>query len=116
MDYVTPGRRFFETPSPGLRRKLFVKRSSMPGEYPQPDRLGRSSGSPLRPKESLINEARAIEYIRKHTTIPVPKTIAAFEDRGAFYLIQEHLTGIFAHNAPASAHSTIAKQLEGFVQ
>lgn len=113
---MSPRRGYFETSIPGRRRRLFVKRSVMPGESPQPDRLGQPLQGSLRPKESLINEARAIEHVRKRTTVPVPKTIAAFEDRGAFYLIQEHLTGILAQNAPASAHSYIVNQLEGFVQ
>jgi hypothetical protein len=116
VDYVSPTRRFFETPSPGLGRKLFVKRSSMPGEYPQLNRIGQPLFRDRRAKQSLVNEARAIEYVRQHTTIPVPTTIAAFEDRGAFYLIQEFLAGIRADTAPPSAHPYIVQQLEGYVK
>ena len=63
-----------------------------------------------------MNEARALEYVRTHTTIPVPTTLAAFEDRGSFYLIQEFIPGVLGSHAPTYAHKKIVKQLEGFVK
>ncbi|KAK6364927.1 hypothetical protein LTR64_008839 [Lithohypha guttulata] len=40
-----------------------------------------------------LTEALTMEYVRKHTTIPVPKVFCAFEHHGAVYIAMERLAG-----------------------
>ena len=66
-----------------------------------------------------LTEALTMEYIRKHTTIPVPKVFCAFEHHGAVYIAMKRLAGAplgrgWTQRSEASkAH--LLRQLRGYV-
>ncbi|WVW84720.1 hypothetical protein I302_106755 [Kwoniella bestiolae CBS 10118] len=120
LDQNTGHRRLFESHGPASNdhERYVIKRSTTIADESQ--RLNRA-GTPERIVErsysSLQNEALAIDYISIHTTVPVPKIITTYEDRGCFVIIQEYVEGaIQAYDAPVHLHSTIIKQLEYFVE
>ena len=49
---------------------------------------------PLLVKERLCNEAACLEYIRKNTSIPVPKVLDLHEENGSYYLWTEYIHGV----------------------
>lgn len=44
--------------------------------------------------ERLQNEAACIKFIRKHTNIPVPKLLNAYEENGSYHLWMEFIDGV----------------------
>ncbi|KAK4688206.1 hypothetical protein P7C73_g1897, partial [Tremellales sp. Uapishka_1] len=111
-------RTYILTASPSLGKRLFVKRSSSPKEYCADKDI---AGTPFYPrgrsKESLENEALAIEFVRKHTTIPVPTVVAAFDGGECFFLIEEYIEGaVSAHLVKDPAgNRRIHDQLEEYM-
>jgi hypothetical protein len=108
----------FATPpfgSGGVRH--IVKRSCPRDESPVIPAWGRVD---VRDTEMLENEVLAIEYVRQHTTIPVPRIVSVFEDRDCVYMIQEFVENAIApmdiRYYSAEVHAKIASQLEGYVQ
>jgi tRNA A-37 threonylcarbamoyl transferase component Bud32 len=69
----------------------FIKRSLRPKELPTGYR---GLHIPRFRKESLMNEAASLRYIRQHTVIPVPTVYFDFEDDDAYYLITEYVEGV----------------------
>lgn len=88
---------------------IFVKRSLLPHERPiQPN------GTPFVPsydKARLQNEATSLNYIRKHTKIPVPKVYAAFENHGCYFLITEFIDGVQMSQLPESQKRFVKHEL-----
>jgi hypothetical protein len=41
-----------------------------------------------------LSEAATMQFIRKHTSIPVPKVYCAFRRRGKTYIVMEHISGM----------------------
>ena len=81
---VTFERKFYQ------RDRSVIKRSLRTKEY------GEGADGPHIPRLSMMrlqNEAATLEFIRKHTNIPVPLVFCHFEDDGAYYLITEHIPG-----------------------
>lgn len=79
----------FATPpfgSGGVRH--IVKRSCPRDESPVIPGWGRVD---VRDTEMLENEVWAIEYVRQHTTIFVPRIVSVFEHRDCVYMIQEFI-------------------------
>ncbi|KAF9775694.1 hypothetical protein IL306_006197 [Fusarium sp. DS 682] len=73
------------------RDGAFIKRSLRPNEF----RVGyRGLHVPRLGKERLKNEAASLQYVRKHTDIPVPRVYCHFEDDEAYYLITEYIDGV----------------------
>jgi len=67
--------------------------------------------------ERLRNEAASIEFIRKHTTIPVPKVLLAFEDRDSYYILEEKVQGLAVVNTVPPEHMHIvSEQIEGYIK
>ncbi|KAK4686470.1 hypothetical protein P7C73_g3656, partial [Tremellales sp. Uapishka_1] len=88
--YSSYSRSYFESTSPAYGTRFFIKRSTTPAEWcAQKDQAGTPLYRPGYSKESLQNEALAIAFVKENTTIPVPTIVAAFEDRGCFYIIEE---------------------------
>ncbi|KAK5082559.1 hypothetical protein LTR70_007665 [Exophiala xenobiotica] len=66
-----------------------------------------------------LTEALTMEYIRKHTTIPVPKVFCAFEHNGTVYIAMERLSGTplgrgWTRRSEATK-ADILRQLQGYV-
>ncbi|KAI0427138.1 kinase-like protein [Xylaria sp. FL1042] len=69
----------------------FIKRTLRPREF----RTGsRGLHIPRLRKESIMNEAESLRYIRRHTNIPVPHVYCDFEDEDAYYLVTEYVEGV----------------------
>jgi hypothetical protein len=117
IDRTTLDKRYFETVSPSDKNiRYFIKRSLSTHDPIPLDSLGRPTVPAYKPKEQLLNEALAIAYVKRHTSIPVPNVITTFEDQGCFYLVEEFFRGsIIAAEAPKKKHGFIRIQLEGFV-
>ncbi|WWC62634.1 uncharacterized protein I303_105231 [Kwoniella dejecticola CBS 10117] len=118
VELTTDRRRFFETFSPSIGCRLFIKRSATLEEATK--NLNRA-GTPAELVEnsfaSLQNEASAIAWIGKNTSVPVPRIFAAYEDRGCFYLIQEYQEDcIPAIQAPKELHPYITQHIAAYLQ
>lgn len=61
-----------------------------------------------RVRESLENEAVAIAYIKEHTTLPVPKVLATFQDRESFFLMEEYVINTKGAFSPQFAFINIS--------
>ncbi|ODO07107.1 hypothetical protein I350_04476 [Cryptococcus amylolentus CBS 6273] len=103
--------RTFTTQCPTYDFDICVKRSALPPSSPT------SLSIPLgESATALQNEALALAYLKEHTSIPVPKIIASFQDRGATYLLFERLEGVIpASAAPPDMHRPILFQLERYM-
>ncbi|WWC70814.1 uncharacterized protein I206_104766 [Kwoniella pini CBS 10737] len=117
INHTTSRRRVLETFDPLKGSRLFIKRSSTREEATKDLN---SAGTPRDRVEqsfsSLDNEAKAIHFVKTHTSIPVPTIIAVFEDRGCLYMIQEYIeNAIPAFDAPDHVHSHIVRQLEHYM-
>ncbi|WWC62622.1 uncharacterized protein I303_105219 [Kwoniella dejecticola CBS 10117] len=118
VDRVDEHRRFLESINPTSGFRLFIKRSVTEEESKSArNKAGTSDNWSQRSYSSLRNEAYAISFVRKHTSIPVPTVFTCFEDRGCFYLVQEYAEGcISATHAAPHLHQHIARQLAKCVQ
>jgi serine/threonine protein kinase len=114
IDELNCRRRVFEAPSHQSSSRYIIKRTVPLANL---DKFGIGRKDP-RDADMLLNEVRAIEYVRKHTTIPVPTIITSFRDRDSIYMVQEYVEG--AINAGGTrlnpeAHAKICAQLKGYV-
>ena len=69
-----------------------LKRSLKPDEY-----YICENGEPFIPDlivEGLQNEAACMEFVRRHTDIPVPKLLKTYEEDGAYCLWMEYIDGV----------------------
>lgn len=101
--------------SPALGKRLIVKRSGTEVEnFAGSNKAGLPANRRPRWKESLLNEVRAIEYVRQHfPSIPVPSIICHYEDRGCYCVIEEYVEGAISADAvPADKYHLIIEQLE----
>ena len=101
--------------SPALGKRLFIKRSGTEVEnFEGSNKAGLPANRRPRWKESLLNEVRAIEYVRKHfPSIPVPSIVCHFEDRGCYYVVEEYVEGAISADAvPADKYHLIIEQLQ----
>ncbi len=84
---VTPERKYYHI------GQTFVKRSLRPREWQVSPFLG-TIHVPRLGKERLLNEAAAMQFVSKHTKIPVPVLHCAFADDDAVYLVMEYVSGV----------------------
>ncbi|KAK5987160.1 hypothetical protein PT974_11278 [Cladobotryum mycophilum] len=91
------------------RDNTFIKRSLRPSEY----RTGyRGLHVPRLGKERLMNEAESLQYIRKHTDIPVPTVFCHFEEDDAYYLVTEYIDGVNMADLDDEQKAVVRKELE----
>lgn len=115
LDQDGPCRRVFETPAYNGANRFVVKRTvpeSQLENTPTLDRIDKRNPAMLQ------NEIRAIQYVRQHTTIPVPTIVTTFQDRDSLYMIQEYVEGAVAASSirlPKPAKQHIVSQLESYV-
>lgn len=101
---VTFGRKYYHT------GESFIKRCLRPREF----RVGyRGLHIPRFRKESLINEAASLRYIRQHTNIPVPTLYCDFEDDDAYYLVTEYIEGVNMASLTEHQKATVQQELKG---
>jgi serine/threonine protein kinase len=91
------------------RGSAFIKRSLRPHEF----RTGhRGLHEPRLRKETLMNEAESLRYIRRHTDIPVPTVYCDFEDDEAYYLITEYVEGVGMSDLTEDQRAIVRQELE----
>lgn len=91
------------------RGECFIKRSLRPREF----RTGyRGLHIPRLRKESLMNEAASLRYIRQHTNIPVPTVYCDFEDDDAYYLVTSYVEGVSMSSLPEHQKAVVQGELE----
>nr|XP_018262303.1 uncharacterized protein I303_05319 [Kwoniella dejecticola CBS 10117]OBR84461.1 hypothetical protein I303_05319 [Kwoniella dejecticola CBS 10117] len=117
IDHTTSRRRFLESYDPLKGRRLFMKRSSTREEATKDlNPAGTPRNRTERSFSSLENEAKAIHFVKTHTSIPVPTIVTVFEDRGCLYMIQEYIeNAISALDADKRLHPHIIRQLEHYM-
>jgi aminoglycoside phosphotransferase len=92
------------------RGECFIKRCLRPGEF----RTGfRGLHIPRLRKESIMNEAESLRYIRDHTNIPVPRVYCDFEDQDAHYLIVEYVEGVSMSDLTDEQKTVVCSELRG---
>ena len=90
----------------------FVKRCLRPKEF----RSGyRGLHMPRLRKESLMNEAESLRYIRLHTNIPVPTVYCDFEDDDAYYLITEYIEGVSMSELSEDQKTSVREELQSYL-
>lgn len=66
-----------------------------------------------------LSEAASMEFIRKHTSIPVPKVYCAFQRRGKTYIVMETISGAPAvaswEQLTEESKSKLLDQLRGMI-
>lgn len=91
------------------RDECFIKRRLRPREF----RTGyRGLYIPRFRKESLMNEAASLRYIRQHTNIPVPTVYCDFEDDDAYYLVTSYVEGASMSSLPEHQKVVVQQELE----
>ena len=103
---ITPERKYHYLP----QTKTFVKRSLRPREWQL--NLRGCIIVPRLGSERLRNETAVLQYIKEHTSIPVPQVKAAFEDDEAFYLVTEYVDGVGMNELSDAQRVVVAKELE----
>ncbi|KAK3996616.1 kinase-like domain-containing protein [Cladorrhinum sp. PSN332] len=88
----------------------FIKRTLRPREF----RTGhRGLHIPRFRKESVMNEAESLRYIRQHTNIPVPTVHCDFEDEDAYYLVTEYVEGVSMSRLTEDQKAVVREELQG---
>lgn len=103
---VTTDRKYYEFDNVNIKRslrstELYVRKDGSLVVRPQS-------------KERILNEAACLDYIRSHTSIPVPKVICVFEDQDALYLITEHINGISMEDLQQEQRKIVEEELYKF--
>ncbi|KAL2757212.1 hypothetical protein ACRALDRAFT_2097119, partial [Sodiomyces alcalophilus JCM 7366] len=94
------------------RRGAVIKRSLRPKEF----RTGyRGLHVPRLNKQSLINKAESLRYIRCYTNIPVLTVYYDFKDNNAYYLIAEYVKGVSISELLEDQKGIIRKELQGYL-
>lgn len=62
-------------------------------------------------KERLKNEAESLQFIQKHSAIPVSTVYCHFEDDQAYYLITEHIEGISMSELSEGKEAVVREEL-----
>ncbi|KAH6635196.1 phosphotransferase enzyme family-domain-containing protein [Chaetomium sp. MPI-SDFR-AT-0129] len=84
---TTKERKYYRAPA------VFLKRSLRPDEY-QTGADGVTIHVPRLARERLMNEAAALDFVRRNTDLPVPRVWAYFESDGAYCLMTEAMPGV----------------------
>ncbi|KAI0310999.1 kinase-like domain-containing protein, partial [Amylostereum chailletii] len=92
---------------------VWIKRNVVPSEW-QTNRFG-DTIIPLMPSERLKNELKAMDFIRRHTDIPLPSVRSAFEDNERFYVILDHAPGIELADLPEDKKATAIAEVEKYL-
>ncbi|KAG8161110.1 hypothetical protein KVR01_009374 [Diaporthe batatas] len=88
----------------------FIKRTLRPREF----RTGhRGLHIPRFRKESVMNEAESLRYIRQNTNIPVPTVYCDFEDDDAYYLVTEYVEGVSMSDLTEDQKAVVREELRG---
>ncbi|KAL8702001.1 MAG: hypothetical protein Q9201_004623 [Fulgogasparrea decipioides] len=103
---ISAERKYYHLP----QTKTFVKRSLRPREW-QVNMQGLIT-VPRLGSERLRNEAVVLQYIKEHTSIPVPQVKAAFEDDDAFYLVMEYIGGVGMNELSDAQKAVVANEVE----
>lgn len=115
IDRLNFRRRVFETPAQQTAARYIVKRTVPSAEQ----EVGSTHfWHDPRDADMLRNEIKAIEYVRSHTTIPVPVVVTSFSDRNSVYMIQEYVEGTVnagGTRLDPAAQDKIRAQLKGYI-
>lgn len=94
------------------RGGAFIKRTLRPREF----RTGhRGLYIPRFRKESVINKAELLRYIRHHTNILVPTIYCDFEDEDAYYLVTEYVEGVSMSRLIEDQKAIIREELQRYL-
>jgi aminoglycoside phosphotransferase (APT) family kinase protein len=94
---------------------VLIKRAAVEAEWPLTQSVDYWKNT--LPVQRLRNEAASIQFIRQHTSIPVPNVVAAFADFDTYYVIQEKVQGVTSvDNVPAEHMHIITTQIDGFIE
>ncbi|KAG7424463.1 hypothetical protein Forpi1262_v014343 [Fusarium oxysporum f. sp. raphani] len=91
----------------------WIKRSLRPSEWQKQNGF---MHVPLFNTERILNEGECLEFLAKHTDIPLPRLIACFEDDGAAYLITEYVDGVGMNKLDADGQAAVAAELQRHMQ
>jgi aminoglycoside phosphotransferase (APT) family kinase protein len=105
---ITPERKYFHAGN------SFIKRSLRPSEW-QTTWAG-TVHVPRMNNEKLLNEGAALDYIRRHTNIPVPTLHACFEDDKAVILVTEYIEGVGMNELDEKQKKIVTAELEGHLK
>lgn len=59
-----------------------------------------------------MNEAESLQFVRKHTDVPVPSGRCHFEDDGAYYLITDYVEGVGMSDLEQEQKTTVRQELD----
>jgi hypothetical protein len=91
----------------------WIKRSLRPSEWQKQNGF---MHVPLFNTERILNEGECLEFLAKHTDIPLPRLIACFEDDSAAYLITEYVDGVGMNELDADGQAAVAAELQRHMQ
>lgn len=106
---ITSERKYFRTET------SFIKRSLRPSEW-QVSAIKGIIHVPRLGNERLLNEAEALEYIKRHTDIPVPTLYACFEDDNAVIIVTEYVEGVGMNELDEQQQKIVAAELDSHLQ
>jgi len=88
---MTYEKKYFEFDEAPRPYPVFIKRNLTSDEY-----IWLSDGSPVVPYmmfERIKNETASINFIKQHTSIPVPNIRCVFEDHGRYFIVTDIVPG-----------------------
>nr|POE48616.1 serine/threonine-protein kinase d [Quercus suber] len=107
---ISMERKYYHLP----QNKTFIKRSLRAREW-QINLQGLTVVPRLGP-ERLRNEAAVLQFIKAHTSIPVPTVKAAFDDDDAFYLVLEYIEGVGMNELSDDQRAVVVNEVEEHLQ
>jgi len=66
--------------------------------------------------ERVKNEVASINFIKEHTSIPVPNVRCAFEDNGRYYIVTDIVPGVTMAELAEEQKATVMEELEGYIE
>ncbi|KAL9614424.1 MAG: hypothetical protein Q9167_001095 [Letrouitia subvulpina] len=106
----TAYRKYFISESTGMFMKRTLRQSELQrnikGEIIAPGRVF----------ERSRNEAAALKFLKKHSTVPVPKVYREFELDGAHCIIMEYIKGDLLANVEESSKLAVIEKLQDHIK
>lgn len=65
--------------------------------------------------ERLQNEAACMEFVRKHTNIPVPKLLNTYEEDGSYHLWMEFIDGVEMNELTEREQTKLFPQIQNII-
>ena len=93
----------------------FIKRSLRPSEW-QVSPVKGTIHVPRQNSERLSNEAATLQFIRQHSSIPVPEVYCCFEDDQAVILVTEYVEGVGMNDLNDSQRKIVQVELERHIE